>query len=103
MLTTHTQTPVVTQTTVGADTLETLEVLTGLAVQAVRHDLRVLAVGDVALSVKEPCRDLVLRRGLEDGHDAFEFFRGEFTSTIFSLLAPLYLFFFFLFCRISQD
>lgn len=89
VLTTHTQTPVVAQTTVGTDTLETLEILTGLAVQRVRHNLRVLAVRNVALSVKEPCRDLVLRRGLEDGHDAFEFFRGEFTSAGFFVSFPL--------------
>jgi hypothetical protein len=72
----------VTETAVGADLLEALEVLTKLAVQAVGDNLRVLAVGDVALSVQEPGGDLVLGRGLEDGDDALKLFGGEFTSTI---------------------
>lgn len=102
VLTTHTQTPVVTQTTVRADTLETLEVLTDLAVQAVGDNLRVLAVGDVALSVQEPCRDLVLRGGLEDGHDALEFFRGEFTGPFHHPLVSFFFFFSFFFYGIKS-
>ena len=82
MLATDTQAPVVTETAVGADLLEALEVLTKLAVQAVGDNLRVLAVGDVALSVQEPGGDLVLGRGLEDGDDALELFGGELTSTV---------------------
>ena len=54
VLSTHTETPVVTETAVGADTLETLEILTGLAVEGVGDNLGVLAIGDVALSVQEP-------------------------------------------------
>lgn len=80
VLTAHTQTPVVTQTTVGADTLETLEILTDLAVEGVGDDLGVLAVGDVALSVQEPCGDLVLGGVLEDGDHTLEFFGGELTG-----------------------
>lgn len=83
MLTAHTQTPVVTQTTVGADTLETLEILTDLAVEGVGDDLGVLAVGDVALSVQEPCGDLVLGGVLEDGDHTLEFFGGELTGAVF--------------------
>lgn len=82
VLATDTQAPVVTETAVGADLLEALEVLTHLAVQAVGDNLRVLAVGDVALSVQEPRGDLVLGWGLEDGDDALELFGGELTSTV---------------------
>lgn len=65
-----------------ADLLEALKVLTELAVQAVGNNLRVLAVGDIALSVQEPARDLVLGWGLEDGDDTLELFGGEFTGTV---------------------
>ena len=82
MLTTHPQTPVVTQTAVRADTLETLEIFTGLAVETVGDDLGVLAIGDVALSVQEPCRDLILRGALEDGDHSLELFGGELTSAV---------------------
>ena len=81
VLTTDTQTPVVTETTVGADLLEALEIVTELGVQSVGNDLGVLAIGDVALSVQEPGGNLVLGRGLKNGDDALELFGGELTST----------------------
>lgn len=77
-----------TETTVGADLLQTLEVLTELAVQTVGQNLGVLAVGDVALSVEEPGGDLVLRGVLEDGDDTLELFGGQLTGTV-DLLASV--------------
>ena len=59
MLTTDAEAPVVTETTVSADLLEALEVLTELGVDAVGEDLGVLAVDNVALPVEEPGGDLV--------------------------------------------
>lgn len=59
VLTTDTETPVVTETAVSADLLETLQIVTELAVDAVGEDLGVLAVDDVALPVEEPGGDLV--------------------------------------------
>jgi hypothetical protein len=82
VLTTDTEAPVVTQTAVGADLLQALEILTDLGVETVGDNLGVLAIGDVALSVKEPRGDLVLGRGLEDGDDALQLFGGELTSTV---------------------
>lgn len=82
VLTTDPQSPVVTQTTVGADLLQPLQVLTELAFHVVGEHLAVLSVDDVALSVEEPGGDLVLRRVLDDGDDALEFFRGEFSGAI---------------------
>jgi hypothetical protein len=58
VLTTHTQAPVVAQTAVGADLLETLEVVTELGGDTVGEHVRVLAIDDVALPVEEPGRDL---------------------------------------------
>lgn len=76
------QTPVVSQTSVGADLLQTLQILTELAVHAVGQHLVVLAVYNVALSVEEPRGDLVLRRVLDDGDNALEFFRGELAGAV---------------------
>ena len=82
VLTTHTEAPVVTETTVSADLLETLQVLTQLGVDTVGEDLRVLAVDNVALSVEEPGGNLVLRGVLDDGDDSLKLFGGKFTSTL---------------------
>lgn len=82
VLSTDTETPVVTETTVRADLLQTLKVLTELAVETVGEDLAVLAIGDVALSVQEPGGDLVLGRVLDDGDDTLEFLRGDLSGAI---------------------
>lgn len=82
------------ETTVGADLLEALEVVTQLGVDAVGEDLGVLAVDNVALSVEEPRGDLVLRGVLDDGDDSLELFGGELTGTadrvLFSFLLSLF-------------
>ena len=62
------------------DLLQSLQVLTQLAVHAVGQDLAVLAIHDIALAVEEPGWDLVLGRVLDDGDDALEFFGGEFAG-----------------------
>jgi hypothetical protein len=46
--------PVVTETTVGTDLLQALQVLTELGVDTVGKDLRGLAIDNVALTVEEP-------------------------------------------------
>lgn len=82
MLTTDAEAPVVTETAMGADLLEALEIVAELGGDAVGEDLAVLAVDDVALSVEEPRGDLVLGGVLDDGDDALELFRGELTSAL---------------------
>lgn len=77
MLTTHAETPVVTETTVSADLLEALEILTELGVDTVGEDLAVLAVDNVALPVEEPGGDLVLGGVLDDGNNALKLFGGK--------------------------
>jgi hypothetical protein len=59
VLTTDTEAPVVAETTVSADLLQALEIVTELAVDAVGEHLAVLAVDDIALPVEEPAGDLV--------------------------------------------
>ena len=60
-----------------ADLLQPLQILTKLAVHAVRQCLVVLAIYDIALSVEEPYGYLVLCGVLDDGDNAFEFFGCE--------------------------
>ena len=60
VLTTSTESPIMTKTTMRADLLQTLQVLTKLVVENVGHHLGSLAVLDISLSVQEPIRDLVL-------------------------------------------
>lgn len=64
------------------DLLKPLQVISQLAIHTVCQNLRVLAIHDIALSVEEPRRDLVLRGVLDDGDDAFEFFGGDFTGAV---------------------
>ena len=75
------------QTTMRTNLLQSLQVLTQLAVHPVGKDLVILAIHDIALSVEEPCRDLVLCRALDDGDDALEFFGCEFAGAIRAYLS----------------
>lgn len=85
VLTADTETPVVSETTVGTDLLQALKIFTELGVDTVGQDLGALAIGDITLSVEEPGRDLVGGRVLENGDDSLEFFRGKFTGTVLVL------------------
>jgi hypothetical protein len=67
VLTTDAEAPVVTETTVSADLLEALEVVTELGVDTVGEHLAVFAVDDIALPVQEPAGDLVCAK-LEGDH-----------------------------------
>ena len=91
-----------TETTVGPDLLQPLEIVAELRVDTVGEGLRVLAVDDVLLPVEEPGGDLVLRGVLletmcvshqkrgrvfetvgthEDRDNPLKLLRGELTST----------------------
>jgi hypothetical protein len=82
VLATDAETPVVTETTVRADLLEALEVVTELLVDLVREDVGVLAVNEVALTVEEPGGDLELLGVLHDGDDALKLVRVELTGAL---------------------
>ena len=51
MLTTHTQSPEMTKSTVGTDLLQALEIITKFGVYTVRENLAVLAIDNVLLPV----------------------------------------------------
>lgn len=77
MLTAHTQAPVVTQTTVGTDLLQSFQILTQFGVNVGGGQLRVLAIDDVLLSVQEPIGDLVLAGVRDDGDDLLDLKGGK--------------------------
>lgn len=82
VLATHAEAPVVSQTTVGPDLLQALEVITELRIDTVGKNLRVLAVDNVALSVEEPARNLVLGGVLDDGDDTLKLLGGKLSGTL---------------------
>merc|ERR1711937_856352 len=76
MLSTHTQTPVVAETTVSTDLLQSLQVFAPLVIEGVRQHLRVFAIFYVLLPIEEPVRYLVLSWVLHDGDHALHLFFG---------------------------
>jgi hypothetical protein len=71
----------VTKTTMSADLLQAFQIIAELGIDTVGEDLRVLAIDDIALTIEEPGRDLVLSGVLDNGDDTFEFFGGKFTGS----------------------
>jgi len=81
VLTADTDTPVVAETTVGADLLQALKVITESDGDLRTVVLEVLARLPVLLSVEEPQRDVEGLGVFEDAHDLLDFFGCEATST----------------------
>ena len=82
VLTTNTDTPSVTKTTVNTDLLQALEILAHLVVKTVGQNLGELSVLEILLPVEEPVGDLVLAGVLHNGHDTLDLLVGELTSPL---------------------
>lgn len=82
VLTAHTQTPRVTKSTMNANLLHVLQILTQLVIQVVRQQLGELSVLVVLLTIEEPIGDLVVLRVLHDGNDALQLDLVELTSAL---------------------
>ena len=82
MLTTDTEAPEVTQTTVSADLLEALEIVTQLGVDGVGDELTALAIDNILLPVQEPRRDLELLRVLDDRYNPLKLVRVQVASAV---------------------
>ena len=74
--------PVMTETAVVADLLQTLQILTQLRVQLRRHQLAVSACFVIFLSVQEPVGHLEGTRVGHHLHQVFDFFLAEFAGTV---------------------
>merc|ERR1712142_276904 len=81
VLTAHTQTPEVSESTVSPDLLQPLKIFSQLVVETVSKDLAVLAILNVLLSVEEPVRDFVLAGILHNGHHPLHLIVGQLSSS----------------------
>lgn len=81
MLTSDPQTPIMPQTSMGPDLLQSLQILTQFAIDTVGKDLTIFAINDITLTIEEPRRNFILGWILNDGHDSLQFFGCEFTGT----------------------
>ena len=91
MLTTDLQVPVVTQTTVRTTftpptrflphLLQTVQILTEIGLQVVRHNLLELAGLHILLSVQEPLRDVVLQRVGNDSNQSVDLLVAQLSGT----------------------
>lgn len=80
VLSTHSQSPEMSQTTVCPNLFQSLQIISQLRVNRVRQNLIIFAIDDIFLSVQEPGGDLELRGVLDDGHDTLKFIRVELAS-----------------------
>lgn len=85
VLTSDSQSPVVSKTSVRSDLLESLEIVSELLVDSVGEGVGVLSVGKVLLSVQEPSWDFELGGVLHDGDDSLELIRVELSGSDMSL------------------
>jgi hypothetical protein len=81
VLTPDTKTPIVSQSTMSPDLLQSLEIFTEFAVDTVGENLVVLAIDNITLTIKKPCGNLVLSGVLDDSDDALKLFGCKLTST----------------------
>ena len=98
VLSSGSEAPIMTKTTMSSDLLQTFQILSYLVVQDVGHDLVGLAIFVVPLPVKEPIGDLVLARiliniykkkfksliskYLHDSNDLFNILLGQFSCSL---------------------
>merc|ERR1719300_1653146 len=82
MLSSGSEAPVVSQTSMSPNLLQTLQILSQLVVQDVSHHLVSFAILMIPLPVKEPIRNLVLTRVLHDSDNLFNIFLSQFTSPL---------------------
>merc|ERR1719300_1108069 len=81
VLSTHSETPIMSKSTMSFDLLQPLQILTKLILQTIGQDLRVLSIFDILWSVEIVIWDLVLSWILHDGDKSFNLFIRQFTST----------------------
>lgn len=81
VLTTHTNTPMMSETTMSTDLLQSLQVLTENIVQDVGDGLAVSTVLVIFLTIEQVVGDFVLTWVLNNVHQTFQFIRGTFTGT----------------------
>lgn len=79
VLPTDAKTPKVSQTAVGTNLSQTVQVLAKLEVEIVRNELRILAIPKVFATIEKPLRDLKLKRILNNRNDALDLCLAKLT------------------------
>jgi hypothetical protein len=82
VLSTDSDSPPVTKTTVSTDLLETLDIITKLSINVLGKDLRVLSGLEILLPIEEPKRDLELTGVLDNSDKLFDLISGKFSSSL---------------------
>ena len=82
VLTTDTKTPIVPQPTVVPDLLQSLQVISQLHVESIRHNLGILPILVILLPIQKPVRDLKLPGVCNNGHEIVQLLCSQFTSPL---------------------
>lgn len=82
VLTSNTQTPEMSDTTVSSDLLQSFQIVSQLGFDTVGQSVVVLTIVNVSLTVQKPGWDLVLSWVLHDLDNSFQFFLGQLTSSL---------------------
>uniref|UniRef100_F6RW16 Uncharacterized protein n=1 Tax=Ciona intestinalis TaxID=7719 RepID=F6RW16_CIOIN len=77
VLASNTEAPVVSQTPVSTNLLQTFDVFTKFVVKLVGKNLTKLAITNILLSIQKPVGNLVLARVLHDRDDAINLIIGK--------------------------
>ena len=85
VLSTDSNSPPVTQTTVSTDLLETFNIVTKLSINVLGEDLSVLSGLEILLPIQEPERNLKLTRVLDDGDKLLDLIGSEFTGSLINI------------------
>ena len=90
MLTSNLQSPEVSDTSVGSDLLQSLQVISQFRFQVVSKDVVVFTVDLILLSVQEPGWDLIVGWVLHNGDNSLQFFLGQFTGSLVQVNISLF-------------
>merc|ERR1719158_2713181 len=82
VLTTHTDVPVMTKTTMQSDALHSLDVLTQCLIEEICIFLARLTVFDIVSPIQHPCRNLELERVADYGNDLIDLVRCKLAGTL---------------------
>lgn len=82
MLSTHSDLPPMTKTTMGSNLLHALNVITQLGINVLGENLTVLSSLKILLTIEEPEGNLELTWVLDNGDKLFNLIGGEFTGTL---------------------
>ena len=85
VLTSDSQVPRVSQTTMGSHLLELLNIISQLGLQVVSKNVVVLTIVKVLLSVQEPSWNLIFGWVLHDLDNSLQLFLGQFTGSLIKI------------------